>query len=156
MSDHRTEQEPQAVEPAAPAAPASKAPALNDPLARRRAEERAKRQAEQEEAQEFLVFLSRLRRGRVALDWARALADLTKAVRKLKRKGTLKIEITIAPVGKTGSSVTFSQKVTVKKPETHAEEDVLYFDKTDEGKLVIDHPDSMPMFTEDELTGGEK
>lgn len=139
---------------AAAAPPETTAPAKpRDALEQARAEQKARREADRQEVGDFLVFLSTLQRGRTAIKWARALADLNKAVRKHKRKGSMTITISIRPVGTTGDSIQWSDTVSVKPPKGEEPSVVLHHDG-DSGKLTLDHPDSISLVSRDELMGG--
>lgn len=125
-----------------------------DALEASRLEKKRQAEADAKEAQDFLVFLSGLRRGAVVLRWAQKLAELNRAVRKHKRKGTMTITISIKPVGNTGQSVEWSDSVSIKPPKGEEPAVVLHHDREQDGRLTIDHPDSIAMISREQLEDG--
>lgn len=71
------------------------------------------------EAQDFLVFMANLNKGRTATELTKLLQQLVAAVIDTKKGGTLKVEFTVKPIKNTiDNEVEVSDRVTVKTP-TH-------------------------------------
>jgi hypothetical protein len=108
--------------------------------------EEEKRRAEQEEVAEFLVFLStQFRRGQFALQMARAVKALTRAVRTHNKSGSIKITFSVMPVKNAPpGSVQVDAEIVEKLPRGERPRTVMF--STDDGTLTLDHPDQVAAF----------
>jgi hypothetical protein len=112
-----------------------------------------KRRAEQEEATEFLVFLGSFRRGAFALEFARAMRTLTKAVREHGKGGKVTVVFEVKPVRNAPpGSVQVADKIEAKPPRGERPMAVMF--STSDGALTLDHPDQVAAFEIPGRTGG--
>lgn len=102
--------------------------------------------SQEEEPQDFAVFLMALGKGRVYRELCQRLQELTAAVTDTGKPGTLTLTIGIKPQSNT-DAVTVSDKVTVKAPALDRPNSIFFVDE-DNHHLVRDNPQQQSMFQE--------
>ena len=89
-------------------------------------------------------ILPMIQEGRLSAKINELLIDLIKAAQSTSKKGTLTLQITVAPVPKTESALEIDGKVTVKLPEWDRESLILF--GLQDGSLSAHHPKQHDMF----------
>lgn len=96
-------------------------------------------------AQDFLVFLSGVNKGRTANELGEKLQELVAAIENTGKAGTLTLKIAVKPAGKNGAALIVTDEVTVKAPKLSRPESIFFPDP--EHNLVRNDPNQPSMFS---------
>jgi hypothetical protein len=95
-------------------------------------------------AQDFLVFLSGVNKGRTAKELGEKLQELVAAIQNTGKPGTLNLKITVKKAGKNGDALIVTDEVLVKAPKLSRPESIFFPDS--EHNLVRNDPNQPSMF----------
>lgn len=99
---------------------------------------------EKTSAQDFLVFLSGVNKGRTAKELGEKLQELVAAIQNTGKAGTLNLKITVKKAGKNGDALIVTDEVLVKAPKLTRPESIFFPDA--EHNLVRNDPNQASMF----------
>lgn len=94
----------------------------------------------------FTAVVQELAGGRVLTGLSEALADVTAAVAETGKKGTVTLQLTVAPVGKGASgALQVTAKTAVKAPESDDATPTTVFFADDDGNLTRTDPKQLQL-----------
>jgi hypothetical protein len=96
------------------------------------------------DAQDFLVFLAGINKGRSVAEASEKLQELVAAVTDTGKPGTLNIKIAVKPAGRNSDALVVTDEVTTKAPKLNRPESIFFADS--DHNLVRTDPNQPSMF----------
>lgn len=95
-------------------------------------------------AQDFLVFLAGVNKGRAVKDLGEQLQTLVEAIQNTGKGGTLTLKIAVKPAGRNGDALIVTDEVVLKAPKLNRPESIFFPDA--DHNLVRSNPNQPTMF----------
>lgn len=96
------------------------------------------------DAQDFLVFLSGINKGRTVTEASEKLQELVAAIENTGKGGKLTINLTIKPAGANSDAVTVTDEVLLKAPKLNRPASIFFPDA--DHNLVRTNPNQSELF----------